>query len=120
MKKSNKILAFAFLAVAVLSLIFAVICFISSTNNYSIGTYEIDNKYGADFYTDAQNAIAQVTANTYYANRIFRSIVSGMFRMGAFAFILNAIVFGALGISKLKTEAPKKEIFEETSETTQI
>ena len=61
---SKKILANSFLFIAILALIFAIICF-----NADCGDLESNKAYGGDAYTGIQNSSAQTANNIYYLNK---------------------------------------------------
>lgn len=87
--KSRKFLAFAFFAIAVLALIFSILC-----SNLRVGSWEWDKEYGGDAYTGIQNAAAQAANNTIYLNENFCKICG-------YFLIITSATFASLGVYHL-------------------
>ncbi len=105
--KNKKFSGILFLGVAIISIIFAMICF----DMYD-GNYESDIKYGGDAYTGIQNAAAQTANNVMYTNRCIKTI-------GGFAFIIIGLVLGTIGVdcllaNKLVNKESEQKSTEET------
>lgn len=98
--KKNKIVAIAFIAIAVVSLAFSIACFALDGGNMYGGTAS-DGRYGADFYTDVQNAAAQAATNTYYIGQCIEEFSKCMLLISAFAFMIVALICATVGVSKL-------------------
>ena len=98
--KKNKILAIAFIAIAVVSLTFSIVCFALDGGQMFGGT-ESNGKYGADFYTDVQNAAAQVATNTYFLGECVQAFSECVLLISAFAFMIVALICATVGVSKL-------------------
>ena len=107
---NKKFLATAFLIIAVLSLAFAICCFAMDTGDMYGGT-ESASRYGADFYTDVQNAAAQAATNTYYTGECIEAFGKCVATMFGFAFIIVSLTFVSISISMFKA-APQKECAE--------
>ena len=102
MNKKN-FLAIAFLGIATLSLIFAICCFAMDTGDM-LGSTESHNRYGADFYTDVQNATAQVTINTYNMGQCLENFGRCVATMFGFTFIIVSLTFGSISINMIQKE----------------
>lgn len=98
--KKNKIVAIAFIAIAVISLAFSIVCF-ALDGGQMYGNTESDNRYGADFYTDVQNAAAQAATNTYYLGLCIQDFSKCVLLVSAFTFMIVALVCATVGVSKL-------------------
>ena len=98
---NKKILSFALMAIAVLSLIFAISCFAMESGDMYGGT-ERQNTYGADFYTDVQNATAQAANNVYYLGNAIEDFASCITTIAGFVFIITALTFGTFGYLTFK------------------
>ena len=86
----NTLLGRAFIAIALVSLIFAIVCFTMESG------YETwDEKYGGDAYTGIQNAAADTACNVVDTNNIIKTI-------GGFAFIIVGFAFGTIGFANLQ------------------
>lgn len=117
---TKKILALAFIAIAILSLVFAIVCF-TIDDGGSRGSTESNKYYGGDAYTGIQNAAAQTASNVYYVNSNIQALTSCVKTVSGLAFALTALVFGALGFVKLqelKTVVAVAEPDIQTEETT--
>lgn len=95
MKLSEKILCAAFLIIAIVSLVFAICCFGSSTPS---GRTAVHEYYGGDAYTGIQNASADAATNVYYAGKAIAQII---INFGGYFFIIVALTFASLSVSKL-------------------
>lgn len=113
---SQKILAFAFLAIAVLSLIFAIVCFTMDAYG-PFGATESNKSYGGDAYTGMQNASAQAATNAYYINRSVHSLIACVKVASGFGFIITSLTFGALAFVKMKEQ---EIIFKPAAEPAEI
>ena len=117
--KNKKFLAVSFLFIAVVSLMFAVCCFTMDMGEMYGGT-ESASRYGADFYTDVQNAAAQAATNTYYIGQCIEAFGKGVAAMFGFAFVIVSLAFGSVSINMFKErknallEENEKKIEEET------
>ena len=113
---NKKFLAIAFLIIAATSLVFAICCFAMDTGDMYGGT-ESASRYGADFYTDVQNAAAQVATNTYYMGECIESFGKCVATMFGFVFIIISLTFGSVSINMFKENksTPQKECNEEKS-----
>ncbi len=88
------------LAIALVSLIFAIVCFCTDTS-YAFGGRESNATYGGDAYTGMQNASAQTATNVYYLNRNIEILTSSVVTIGGFFFLLVALCFALAGIKGL-------------------
>ena len=100
MKKVEKLVAIAFLAIAVLSLVFSIVCFAMDTDHMNGDTVK-KYSYGGDAYTGMQNASAQAASNVYYLGYNVSHFAHCVAVIAGFAFIITAFVFATLGVSKL-------------------
>jgi len=87
MTKTKFFLGIAFCGIAVIALIFSIVCF-SGLNTASYSSFKY---YGGDAYTGIQQAAA-VTGNNVFALLGNLSTISGL------AFILSALILGTIGI----------------------
>ena len=85
--KNYKLLGGLFLIIAIVSIVFAIVCF-----NMEVGNTEWFETYGGDAYTGIQNAAAQTANNVIKTNTCIKTI-------GGFAFIIIGLAFGSIGIS---------------------
>lgn len=108
MNNKNKFLSIAFITLAIISLIFSIVCFTMDAGTM-IGGTESSSKYGADFYTDVQNAAAQAATNTYYIGVCIVTFAECMLSIFGLAFMLVSFTFVVLGINKI-SESKKSEI----------
>ena len=107
---NKKSLAKAFLVIAIISMAFAICCFLMDTGDMYGGT-ESAGRYGADFYTDVQNAAAQAATNTYHIGQCIETFGKCVATMFGFAFIIVSLAFGSVSINMFKENksAPQKE-----------
>ena len=111
---NKKILSIALMAIAALSLIFAIVSF-SMDSGDMYGSTVTKNKYGADFYTDEQNATAQAATNIYYAGNVMEDFANCFTTISGFAFIIVALTFGTYGFLTFK-ECNKVEVINVSQE----
>ena len=108
----KNLFAYLFLALALISLVFAIICFAAETS-YATGSYESSKQYGGDAYTGIQNAAAQTANNVYYLTRNVVLLTTCVATTGGLFFLLAAFTFAVIGIKKLglidETAAPEAE-----------
>lgn len=111
LQKKN-LFAYLLLALALVSLIFAIVCFTTDTS-YASGSYETSQKYGGDAYTGIQNAAAQTANNVYYMNKNLTLLIGCVATTGGLFFLLAALTFALMGVKKLglfeEKEAPQAE-----------
>ncbi len=88
------------LAIALISLVFAIVCFCTDTS-YGFGARETNATYGGDAYTGIQNAAAQTATNVYYLNRNIEILTSSVVMIGGFFFLLVALCFALKGVQGL-------------------
>ena len=93
----DRIIGSIFILIAVLALIFSIVCF-----SLDIGDKESNKSYGGDAYTGIQNAAAQTATNVRILNKAVNKI-SGM------AFIIVGLTFASLGLNKLITNEKKAD-----------
>ena len=86
---NKRLLGTAFLLIAVLGIIFAIICF-----NLSSGGYEWNETYGGDAYTGIQNAAAQTANNVSTLNQNIKNI-------SGYAFLMVGLSSGIFGVVML-------------------
>lgn len=111
MLKFNKKNLFSYicLAIALVSLIFAIVCFCTDTS-YAFGSRESNATYGGDAYTGIQNAAAQTATNVYYLNKNIELLTSSVVLISGFFFLLVALCFTLTGVKSLGLlEATQKE-----------
>jgi len=113
MTKTKFFLGIAFCGIAVIALIFSIVCF-SGLNTASYSSFKY---YGGDAYTGIQQAAA-VTGNNVFALLGNLSTISGL------AFILSALILGTIGIyfvleAKNNTHVDSSIEIEETLSTSQ-
>ena len=94
---NKKLLKNLFITIAIVSIIFAVLCFVLDSGNT-----EWDYTYGGDAYTGIQNAAAKTANNLVATNNCIKTISS-------FAFIIVGLAFGSIGIS-IKTDKTNEEL----------
>ena len=116
---NKKILSIAFAVLAVVAIVFAVMCFNTSTYMNS-GDYELHQAYGGDAYTGIQNAAAQTSKNTYYLNLNISKLANIITTISGYFFILVGLTFAALAVTGFIPEkkAPVKEAVTVTNEET--
>lgn len=121
MLQKKNLFAYLLLALAVIALIFAIVCF-SSETSYLYGSTKGNNQYGGDAYTGIQNAAAQTATNVYYLNRNVEILTSCIATVGGLFFLLVSFVFAVFGVKQLGltdcTAEPEKAT--ETTETTVV
>ena len=100
MNNPKKILGIILLAVAVLSLLFALVCFAMEPDNIS-GSIESKYFYGGDAYTGIQNAAAQAATNAKYINYNLVALINMIATIAGFAFVLISVLCGGLGVLNL-------------------
>ena len=88
----KNILGKLFLIIALVSVIFAIVCF-----TLDVGNIEWDESYGGDAYTGIQNAAAETANNLVILNL-------NITRIAGFAFIITTLTFASIGISLLRGE----------------
>ena len=96
----KKLMAYICLAIAALSLIFAIVCFTMDVD-YVRGSTESNSSYGGDAYTGIQNAAAQTATNVYYMNKNLSNFASCIVTMGGFFFVIVSRGFGVVGVKEL-------------------
>ena len=106
----KNLFAYLCLAIAVLSLVFAIVCF-STDPSVANGSYESSKSYGGDAYTGIQNAAAQTANNVYYMNKNLQVLTTCVATTGGLFFLVVAFAFALVGVQKLGLfeEAPKQE-----------
>ncbi len=90
--KEKKLLWFGLLAIGVLAIIFAIISWCSAPE-VAGGIKDSFSVYGADFYTDMQNATVAAANNIYYLNGYVEEL--GEFFascIGYFLFIIGLVL----------------------------
>ena len=108
--KRKQLIAVAFLFIAVLSLIFAFVCFGLNMGNDNGATVDKEY-YGGDAYTGMQQASAQAANNAYFASLNLYRFGKGVSTISGMAFIIVSLVFGTLGsveMLELKSEKEKE------------
>lgn len=112
--KRKRFIASGFWFIAVLSLIFAFICFgldMGDTNGSAVDK----EYYGGDAYTGMQQASAQAANNAYFATLNLYCLGKGVAKISGMAFIIVSLVFGTLGLAEYidwddeKAKSYKKE-----------
>lgn len=96
----KKLMAYICLAIAALSLIFAIVCFTMDVD-YVRGSTESNSSYGGDAYTGIQNAAAQTATNVYYLNKNLSNFAACIVTMGGFFFMVVTLGFGLVGVKEL-------------------
>ncbi len=96
----KNLFAYLFLALALISLVFAIVCFATDTS-YATGSYESNQQYGGDAYTGIQNAAAQSANNVYYMNKNLVLLTTCVATTGGLFFLLVAFTFALIGVKKL-------------------
>ena len=100
MNNPKKILGIILLAVAVLSLLFALVCFAMEPDNIS-GSIELEAEYGGDAYTGIQNAAAQAATNARHINYNLAALINTVATIAGFIFVLIGVLCGGLGYVNL-------------------
>lgn len=98
---SKKTIGIFLLIAAIVSVVFAIVCFTSSDMSYHAITTIKKGMYGGDAYTDIQNATAEV-ANT--AKAIHDDVIDFYYmiaRCFGFVFVVTAIVLVTCGVGNL-------------------
>lgn len=96
----KNLFAYLCLVMAVISLIFAIVCF-STDASRSSGSYESSQSYGGDAYTGIQNAAAQTANNIYAMNRNLVALTECVAKIGGLFFLLVAFTFVLVGVKNL-------------------
>ena len=96
--RKNKFLAIAFLFIAMVSVAFSIVCFALVGDVAMYGGTEPSNKYGADFYTDVQNAAAQAANNAYNIGFCIEVFAEHVMIIFGFFFIVTALTFFSLSM----------------------
>lgn len=118
MENTQKFIAKAFLAIAALSLIFAIVCFAMETDKMW-GTSNVPYEtYGGDAYTGIQNAAASTSNNTFNVGENISNLAECITTISGFIFVIIGIMFAALGWYKLKllNESNQSEIDSQTTD----
>ncbi len=105
--KKNTTLGTAFIFIALVSLVFAIVCF-----NMEIGYEPWRETYGGDAYTGIQNAAADTARNIADTNNIIKTIAG-------FAFVIVGLAFGSVGIANFQENKKSVTTYAANSATTQ-
>ena len=98
--KTKTISLFLLALIALASIACSIVCFTLDTGTMYGGT-ESRNTYGADFYTDVQNAAAQAATNTYYIGECIEDLASCLATIFGLVFAVTAIIFIYLTVEKV-------------------
>ena len=100
-KCNKRFLGIAFIIIAIVSFIFAIVIGAQSS-----GSYELSQAYGGDAYTGIQNAAAQTANNIMYSNEIIKLCACGIF------VILGSIlaILGIYFVSESNKEASQASV----------
>ena len=90
-----------FVIIGLVCLIFTII-FIAKDTGVVVDT----NRYGADYYTDSQNAIAETANNIQIFTRLFKTFAIGVFTVAGLTFFGVGIYF-CNSVDAPKTYVPK-------------
>ncbi|MBQ3221866.1 MAG: hypothetical protein IJB34_07920 [Clostridia bacterium] len=101
--KTNKIFNYALVGVGVVSIVFAVLCFVLNTD-FDYGYWVSAEVYGGDAYTGIQNAAA-ATANRVDGLSENVAMLAKSIRMGlGFILLLAGLLIVLYGIRKMMEE----------------
>lgn len=104
----------AFFVIAIISFVFAAMCFFMSSS-LVYGDTESNLSYGGDAYTGIQNAAAQTATNTYYVNKSISALIECIKTISGYMFIVVGITFSSL--SKAFSPAKKNAVVAATPVT---
>ena len=98
---SKNLLATLFIIIAIISFIFAIVCFNMKTEATTQASKEWDEYYGGDAYTGIQHAAAQTANNVMYLDENVRALSECITTIAGFVFIIVSLVFASLGGYKI-------------------